>query len=119
MLLVLKLNFSPLDAVSTKPQTVITFPKSLLSPISFMQPKESSTYLHIPFKSIQWPYLMSFKNSSFNTRTIPLSSGNVPVVSNGLSTKWSTKKLRPSIPFRSSPAKLHRTSARRVKSMIS
>jgi len=117
--LALKLNFSPLDAVSTKPQITITFPKSSSLPIPFMQLKESLTCLHTPFKSIQWSYLLSFENSFFDTRTTLLNSGNVSVISTSLSTKWSTKKLRPLILFCSSPAKLHRTSARRVKATTS
>ena len=75
MSLVSKLNSSPLSVVSTKSLIKITFPRSLSSQILFIQPKRSLTYLHISFKSIQWPYSLNFVNSFFNITTTPLDSG--------------------------------------------
>ena len=119
MSLVLKPNSLPLNVVSTKSLIKIAFPRSLSLLIPFMQLKRSLTHPHIPFKSIQWPYSLNFDNSFFNTTTTLLNSGSVLVVSTGLSTKWSTKKPRPSIPLCFFLAKCYGTSARKTNVMIS
>ena len=116
--LILKQNSLLLDVVSTKPQIMMAFPRSLSSLTLFMQPRKSLTSLYIPSKFIQWPYLLNFESFSYNVKTILLNSGNTPAISIGLSTKQSTKNQRPSIPLRSFLAKHLGTLARKVNVTI-
>ena len=67
--------------------------KSLSLPTLFMLWKTFSAAPHIHINYIPQPFLANCDSSSTKVMIIPLNSGNVPVTSNGDSTKTSTKTL--------------------------
>jgi len=86
-----------LDATLNKLATRKMFPKSLslLTPSMLQRTFLTAPRIHI--NCIPWPFLMNCDGSSTKAKIIPLNSGNVPVASNGGSTKTSTKTLNHSI----------------------
>ena len=114
---VLKLNYLLSGVALISHFALITFQRSLLSLIPFMWPIKSLTLWSIYFKS---SWLLSFqtsKTSSIVTITIPLNSGNVSVISIGISIIKSTKKLRLLVSCLFYCAKIHRILARKTKVM--
>jgi len=65
--------------------------KSSSLPTPFMLRKIFSAAPHIHINYIPQPFLANCNGSSTKVMIIPLNSGNVPVASNGDSTKTSTK----------------------------
>ena len=88
---VLRLNFLPWDVTSTRHATKTTSQKSSLSLILFTQQNTSLIVRRTYFNCIQQPSLVNCNFSSTKVRTIPLSFGNVLVISSGGFTKMSTK----------------------------
>ena len=104
---VLRLNFSPWDAASTRHATKTTSQKSSLSLILFTQWNVSLIVWRTRFNCIRWRSLANCDFSSTKVRSIPSSFGNVLVTSSGGFTKMSTKIPSHSIQLPYSLAKSH------------
>jgi len=94
---VLKPNYSPLDAVSTRLPILLASPKSLSSWIQFILQERSLIYHHIPSKFIWLLFLENFISFSLVVKIIWLNSESVLADVIGLSTKLLIKRLSHSI----------------------
>ena len=113
-----KLNYSSLDAVSTRLPILVIFQKSLSSLIQFTpQGKFLILYLTL-FKDTQLISLKNFKTSSREIKRIWLNSRSVLAIEISPFIKWLTKRPNHSTLSCFSHTNLHRILVRRTNMII-